>query len=140
MSDLRTGEEGSASGFVAVVAFALVMVAGMAYDGGQILAAQASARDLAANAARAGAQEVDLTSLRSSGVALLDPARATAAVSDYLAETGHPGAGRVTVAEDTVTVRVEVRQQMRILPLGDRTVVAVDRASALPGLHGGEQP
>ena len=39
------GERGSVSAFVAVVAVGLVMVAGMAYDGGQIVAAQASARD-----------------------------------------------------------------------------------------------
>ena len=50
------------SAFVAVVAVGLVMVAGMAYDGGHIVAAQATARGLAASAARAGAQEVDLPS------------------------------------------------------------------------------
>ena len=50
------------SAFVAVVAVGLVMVAGMAYDGGHIVAAQATARGLAASAARAGAQEVNLPS------------------------------------------------------------------------------
>jgi len=65
-------EQGSVSALVAVVATGLVMVAGLAYDGGQIVTAQATARDLAANAARAGAQEVDLDELRATGRAALD--------------------------------------------------------------------
>lgn len=68
----RRDEQGSVAAFVAVIAVALVMVAGMAYDGGQIVAAQATARDLAAGAARAGAQEVDMDRLRGTGDAVLD--------------------------------------------------------------------
>ena len=124
---------------MAVVAFALVMVAGMAYDGGQIVATQAAARDLAANAARAGAQEVDLDALRSSGDALLDPRRAAAAATAYLAEAGHPGAGSASVAGDAITVTVRLRQEMRILPVPDRTVVATDTATAVPGLLDGNE-
>ncbi len=51
------------SALVAVVAVGLVIPNRfMAYDGGHIVAAQATARGLAASAARAGAQEVDLPS------------------------------------------------------------------------------
>jgi len=53
-----TGDRGSMTAFVAVAAVALVMVAGMAYDGGQVVSATAQARSDAAKAARAGAQEV----------------------------------------------------------------------------------
>jgi len=123
------GERGSVSAFVAVVAVGLVMVAGMAYDGGQIVAAQASARDLAASAARAGAQEVDLDRLRSTGDATLDPDRATAAAQAFLAEAGFTGTMRVT--GPSITVTVSVRQPMRILPVPDRTVTATDTATAL---------
>lgn len=135
MRECLTDERGSASGFVAVVALALVMVAGMAYDGGQIVRAQSEARDLAANAARAGAQELDVASVRSTGRATLDPARATAAAERYLVDAGHAGIGSVEVSADTVTVRVGLRQEMRILPVADRTVVAVDTATAVPGLE-----
>jgi hypothetical protein len=107
------------------------MVAGLAYDGGQIVAAQATARDLASNAARAGAQEIDLDELRSSGVTILDPDRAIAAAQDFLARTGHTGRVRVEGAEITVTV--DVIQAMRILPLPDRTVTAGHTATALTG-------
>lgn len=124
-------EAGSVSAFVAVVAVALVMVAGMAYDGGQIVAAQATARDLAAGAARAGAQEIDLDRLRSSGEAALDPDRAARAVEAFLADSGSSGAAVVEGARVTVTVRV--LQPMRILPVPDRTVTATDTATAVDG-------
>jgi Flp pilus assembly protein TadG len=123
------GEGGSVSAFVAVVAVGLIMVTGMAYDGGQIVAAQATARDLAASAARAGAQEVDLDRLRSTGDATLDPDRAMTAAQAFLAQAGFTGSTRV--AGSSITVTVTVRQPMRILPLPDRMVTATDTASAL---------
>ena len=129
MTPRAASETGSVSALVAVVALGLVMVAGLAYDGGQIIAAQATARDLASNAARAGAQEIDLTELRATGAASLDPDRAVAAAEAYLALTGH--SGRVTVNGAEVTVAVDVDQPMRILPLPARTVTAVHTATAL---------
>lgn len=126
-----SSDRGSVSALVAVVALGLVMIAGLAYDGGQIVAAQSTARDIAANAARAGAQEVDLDEVRATGVAALDVERATQAASDYLAATGTDGS--VNVAGSTITVTVRVVQPMRILPLPDRTVIATDSATAVTG-------
>lgn len=123
------GEVGSVSAFVAVVAVGLIMVAGMAYDGGQIVAAQATARDLAASAARAGAQEIDIDSLRSTGEANLDPDLATSAAQSFLAEAGFTGTTRVV--GPSITVTVMVRQPMRILPVPDRIVTATDTATGL---------
>lgn len=114
---------------MAVVAVGLIMVAGMAYDGGQIVAAQATARDLASSAARAGAQEVDVDRLRGSGDAVLDPERATGAALAFLAQAGFAGTTSVNGASITVTVRV--RQPMRILPVPERTVTASDTATAV---------
>jgi hypothetical protein len=124
-------EQGSVSALVAVVATGLVMVAGLAYDGGQIVTAQATARDLAANAARAGAQEVDLDELRATGRAALDIDAASQAAEDYLARTGHRGT--VAVNGPSITVSVHVVQPMLILPLPDRTVTATDTATAQTG-------
>jgi hypothetical protein len=120
---------------VAVFALALVMVAGMAYDGGQILAARATGRDVAANAARAGAQEIDLTMLRRTGRTTLDPGRATAAAQAYLAKAGVEG--RVTVNARSVTVAVTMRQAMRILPLPARLLVVAQTATAITGVEAG---
>src|SRR5690349_5320213 len=100
------------------------MVAGMAYDGGEIVAAQARARDLAGNAARAGAQEIDLTALRATGRPELLPDAAEAAARSYLAEADATGEVRIT--DDRITVTVRVRQPMRILPLPDRILEATD--------------
>ena len=127
----RASERGSVSALVAVVAVGLVMVAGLAYDGGQIVTAQATARDLAANAARAGAQEVDLDEVRATGRAVLHPDLATSAARDYLAGTGHTAT--ITVDGPSITVSVHVTQPMRILPLPDRTVTATDTATATTG-------
>ncbi|MBW3642399.1 MAG: hypothetical protein KY447_05740 [Actinobacteria bacterium] len=131
MRGRRPDERGTLSAFVAVVALGLVMVAGMAYDGGQIITAQATARDLAASAARAGAQEIDLDRLRDSGQATLDPYRAAAAAEAFLDQAGHRGTASVNGADITVTV--QVHQPMRILPVPDRTVTATDTATALTG-------
>jgi len=129
-------EAGSVSAFVAVIAIGLIMVAGLVYDGGQVLAAQATARDLAANAARAGAQELDLDALRADGIAVLDPDRAAGAAHDYLQASDVEGDVTVAGADITVTVRVVAR--MRILPVPDRIVQASDRATATTGVTDGD--
>lgn len=136
MTNRCVGERGSVSAFVAVIALGLVMVAGLVYDGGQVLAAQATARDLAANAARAGAQELDLDTLRADGVARLDPTRASAAAESYLRANAVEGSAVVDGASITVTVLVPAR--MRILPVPDRTVRATDTATATPGVTEGD--
>jgi hypothetical protein len=134
MRDRGAGDRGSVTAFVAVVAVALVMVAGMAYDGGQVLAAHASARSDAAKAARAGAQEIDLVVLRQTVESTLDPAAAEAAALAYLDEAG--AVGTATVEGSTVTVTVTAVQPMHILPLPDRTVVATEEASAVEVVAG----
>lgn len=124
-----SGDRGSMTAFVAVTAVALVMVAGMAYDGGQIIAAQTRARSEAAKAARAGAQEIDLTALRSTGETTLDPVAAEQAADEYLADAG--ASGTVTVAGAEITVTVTVVQPMVILPVPDRTIATSESATAL---------
>lgn len=127
----RDPEQGSVTGFVTVVAVALVLVAGMAYDGGEIVAAQARARGAADGAARAGAQEIDITRLRSTGEAVLDPTAAVASAEEYLARTGIAGDAVVVGADITVTVTL--RQPLRILPGPDRIVTVTETATAVTG-------
>lgn len=124
-------ERGVITAFVAVLAAALVMVAGMAYDGGRIVATQARARAVAAKAARAGAQEIDTDSLRSNERPTLDRARAARAANRYLAEAGVTGT--VEVSGATVEVTVHLTAPMLILPVGDRTVTVTDAATATDG-------
>lgn len=128
MPDLRS-EDGTIAAFVAVLAVALVAVAGLAYDGGQIIRATAEARDLAGAAARAGVQQLDLADVHA-GRAWLDEAAARHAASAYLATTGTTGS--VTVTDTDVRVTVTVTQPMRLLPIPDRyiTVTAVSSTSS----------
>ena len=122
-------ERGSITGFVAVIATALVMVAGMAYDGGQVIHAHNAARNDAAQAARAGAQEIDITHLRQTSDPRLDPVEAEAAALDYLAQVGATGTAVVDGADITVTVTRT--QPIHILPGQDRTIIVTETASAV---------
>jgi hypothetical protein len=132
-------EEGSVTVFVVGLTMALMMVAGLVYDGGQILAARRQAHDLADNAARAGAQAVDLDALRSGAPVELNPLGAQVAAEDYLALTGHTGEVRVTA--DTVEVTVTITTPMVLLQLAgisERTVTASGQARLVRGITGPE--
>lgn len=122
-------ERGSITGFVAVIATALVMVAGMAYDGGQIIHAHNAARNDAEQAARAGAQQIDITHLRQTSEPRLDPADAEAAALDYLAQVGATGTAAVDGSDITVTVTRT--QALHILPGQDRTIIVTETATAV---------
>jgi hypothetical protein len=122
-------ERGSITAFVAVVATALVLVAGMAYDGGQVIRAHNAARNDAERAARAGAQQIDLDHLRATNEPRLDPAAAEAAAVGYLERAGVRGTA--TASDSSVTVTVSVVQSMLILPGADRTIVVSETATAV---------
>lgn len=122
-------ETGTITAFVAVVAFALVMVAGMAYDGGQVIRAHNAARNDAEQAARAGAQQIDLTHLRSTNEPRLEVGKAEAAALDYLARSS--ATGTVSVSDASVTVTVTRVQPLRILPGADRTITVTETATAV---------
>jgi hypothetical protein len=121
-------EDGTVSAFVAVLAIALVAVAGLAYDGGQIIAATAHARDIAGAAARTGAQQAAPADVHA-GRTGLDPAAAHAAAAEFLDAAG--ATGSVTVDGPQVRVSVTLTQPMRILPVGDRTITVTATSSAV---------
>lgn len=123
------GERGAVSTFVAVIALALLMAAGLAVDGGRKVAALREASHLADNAARAGAQAVDLDTFRTTGEIRILPDQATVLADDYLAALGHTG--QVTVSGDTVAVTVTMTVDPVLLPIGEITVAATETASAV---------
>lgn len=126
-------ERGSVSVLVAVLAIAFLMVAGLALDGGRKLGALSEARDLADNAARAGAQAVDTDAYQLIGAPALDPADAEQAALAYLSATGHTGT--VAVDGSTVTVTVSLSVPTRFLP-GPFTVHATESATAVFSVEG----
>jgi hypothetical protein len=103
-----------------------MVTAGMAVDGGRIVAARVEAADHAENAARVGAQQVTLLRL---GWRLLDPVKAKRAAEEYL--SSHGISGQVTVGLRTVSVTVALTQQttlLRLVGIGSRTVTATRTA------------
>lgn len=127
--NMSGGERGALSTFIAVIALALLMAAGLAVDGGRKVNALREASHLADNAARAGAQAVDVDILRTTGELRLVPEEAAARVEDYLARLGHTA--DVTVAGDTITVTISLTVEPVLLPTGPITVTATETAAAI---------
>jgi hypothetical protein len=131
MSGKSRYELGSISGFVLVLSMTFVACAGLAFDGGRMIAARAEATDAAENAARAGAQQV--TSLRS-GSPSIDENSAIIAAHQYLESIGIPGVAKAH--ENSVTVTTSIKVPMTLLGLfgvRDKSVLAVRSAQPFTG-------
>ena len=131
MTGAGRDERGVVSTFLAVIALAMLMAAGLAIDGGRKVNALLEASHLADNASRAGAQAVDLDTLRTTGDLRLIPDQATARVDQYLTSIGHTGESNVTVVGDSVTVTVSLTVDPVLLPMGPITVTATETATAI---------
>jgi Flp pilus assembly protein TadG len=130
MTSVFAQERGAVSTFLAVIALALLMAGGLAIDGGRKVNALREASHIADNAARAGAQAVDLDTLRTTGDLRLLPSEATDRVDQYLASLGY-SATNVTVNGATVTVTVDITVDPVLLPTGSMTVSATETATAI---------
>jgi Flp pilus assembly protein TadG len=93
-----TGQTGSISITVPLVALTVLVLVGFTFDAGNAITAHRRAVNLAEQAARAGAQHLDIAELRAHGQYRLDPPAAQAAAAAYLASTGT--AGRVQLGRD----------------------------------------
>jgi hypothetical protein len=134
---LRDDQEGRVTAFVVVIVTAILLFAGLVLDGGLALAAKVRAGGEAQEAARAGAQEIDLAAYRNGGTLRLVPQQASAAARSYLAAAGHTGT--VSIAGNTITVTVTVSQPTQLLGLigiGSITVTATGQAQPQRGING----
>jgi hypothetical protein len=135
----QTRQDGQLSAFIAVLVVPLVAVAGLVADGGGVLAAHQRAVSSAFEAARAGAQAIDIETLRSSGVVVLDQTEARSQALSFLAASGE--SGTVYVEGDSVTVTVSLRHSLAVLSmfgLGPVTVTGTATATATQGITGAE--
>ena len=131
MSGSNRYEIGSISGFVMVLSMTFVACAGLAFDGGRMIAARAEASDAAENAARAGAQQV--TSLRS-GSPSIDENSAITAAHQFLESIGITGTANAD--DNSVTVTTSIKVPMTLLGLfgvRDKSVSAVRSAQPFTG-------
>ncbi|MFD7712136.1 TadE/TadG family type IV pilus assembly protein [Streptomyces sp. NPDC059786] len=129
---LTAGDDrGQVTAFVVGVFAALWLFAGIVVDGGLALAGKAQALDAAQEAARTGAQQLDVGQLRRGGDVRLVHDKAAAVARAYVASTGD--SGTASVRGDAVTVRVTHHQRTQILQLiglRDLTVHATGTAHA----------
>jgi len=126
MSALSHSERGSISGFVVVLSMTFVACAGLAFDGGRMIAARIEATDAAENAARAGTQQV--TSLRS-GNPSIDRSSAVISANRFLESIGV--IGTAAADEKSVTVSTSIKVPMVLLGIfgvRDKSVSAVRSA------------
>ncbi|RKS76298.1 putative Flp pilus-assembly TadE/G-like protein [Actinomadura pelletieri DSM 43383] len=120
----------------------VLLLAGLLVDGGLAIHARQRAADMAEQAARAGADQIDTDALRRTGEPVLDPGRARAAACDMLtAYRDQVTASRCDADEQevVVTVQITVRPQLLgIIPgLGEFRLTS--GATARP-VTGGDGP
>lgn len=105
-------EEGSITLFLAISAVGLLVLAGLAVDGGAKVRAVQRADRIAAEAARAAAQALDIAAVRSGEGIAVDRRAAVRAAHEYLASAGVEGSAslaggaRLTVVTHTSTPTV----------------------------------
>jgi Flp pilus assembly protein TadG len=129
------GDVGAATVWMVFGTTIVLAVAGLVYDGGNLIAAKRSAIDDAEETARAGAQAIDPASIRLGGPARLDPDAAVASAQQFLTTNGWTG----TVSADTTTVTVTISRQqsptfLHALGVGSKTVNGTATARPHQGL------
>ena len=134
----RTDDDsGQVTAFVAIIALALVLFAGLVLDAGLALSAKVQALDAAQAAARAGAQQLNLTLYRERNIAELDPSRAEAAARGWLRSAGLDGTVSATTVTVTVTVnRTSHTQLLQLIGVTTLHVSATATATAIQGVTG----
>lgn len=120
--------------WVAVLAAPFLLLAGLVVDGGGALVAKQRAADEAGQAARAGANQLDLAQLRAvPPVTTIDPVLAAKAINDYFALTGDTDKHVSKINPDSVKVTVTVTYAPILLSMfGYQAKPYSDSATARP--------
>ncbi len=111
-------ERGGATIFVLAMSVVLMLCAGLVIDGGMGINARMRVADDAEQAARAGANAVDVAQLRSGGALVIDPGLARMYAQDFLTARGYDsGQFSVTVTADSVGVELRDTSDTTMLGL-----------------------
>jgi hypothetical protein len=127
------GDDGQITVAYLILLPALLVLAGLVVDGGAALDLHTRALDVAESAARAGAQQLDLSALRAGHTLTprLDPDAATAAADRYVRSAGLAGTAQATTTQ--VRVEVSAAGRTRLLSvIGIRAFHAHATAAAQP--------
>jgi len=125
------GDRGSATAWGLLIIIVGLLLTGAVLDGGNAMAAKARTLGIAQQAARAGANQLDLAALRNQGLLQLDPTAAQTAAAIFLEQAGATGTVTATVTQ--VTVTVTARQPTQLLSaIGIATIPVTATATAAP--------
>ncbi len=137
----RAGERGSVSIWLATASFVMIILVGLAVDLSGQVHAQQHARDVAAQAARAGGQQLQAPkAIRGQG-AYANSSQAAAAASSYLAASGLTGNVSIQ-GGNTVVVTTTERYPTKflgIIGLNSMTVKGQAESRVVRAVGGGER-
>jgi hypothetical protein len=125
------GDSGMISAFLVAAMACLLVIIGLGLDPGLAFAAKVDALGQAEQAARAGAQQINLTLYRTAGRLELDPAAAQTAADRFLAAERATGTVSVTGNRVTVTVAATYRTHLWVL-LDIDTITVHATGTAVP--------
>jgi Flp pilus assembly protein TadG len=134
-------ERGAIGVFLAVLVPGLLLIIGLAVDGGAKVAATQRANAVADEAARAGGQALDVSAALA-GQVQVDPGAAVAAAQDYLARSGVTGSATV-VDGDTLQVTTTITEPstfLGLIGLSTLTVEGSGTADLITDQNGGVGP
>jgi Flp pilus assembly protein TadG len=134
-------DRGSVSLWVIMFAFVTLALLILVVDGGQVIVAKSRAADIAEQAARAAADDIDPGALRAGQVLIAAgacgvPGPASELVSTYQKGVGvtatmlkcNPGTGPQGAPDVTVQVQVSMKPFLPVNPFGTITVTATETA------------
>ena len=134
-------DRGSVSLWVVMFAFVTLALLILVVDGGQVIVAKSRAADIAEQAARAAADDIDPGALRNGDVVIAAgacgiPGPASELVSTYQKGVGvtatmltcNPGTGPAGAPDVTVKVQVSMKPFLPVNPFGSITVTATETA------------
>jgi Flp pilus assembly protein TadG len=129
----RRRDDGAITILVLLLTPMLLALAGLVWDGGLAITARQQAADLAEQAARAGADQLDLDAARADGTDRIDTARATTAACRFV-HVAAPSVGcEATATAEQVTVRVTTLTTTALLGLiGLHSLTTHGHATARP--------
>lgn len=136
-----SGDEGMVSAFLLAAMIGLFAVIGLGLDPGEAYAAKIKAIGQAEEAARAGAQQLDLTTYRATGTLQLDPTAAEQAAQRFLTAEGQTGTVTATTTRVTVTITTDYRTQLwHLAGIDTITVHATGTATPQRGITQPDNP
>ena len=129
----RRRDDGAITILVLLLTPMLLALAGLVWDGGLAITARQRAADLAEQAARAGADQLDLDAARADGTNLIDTTRAGTAACHYLLIAAPAATCAATATAQQVTVRVTTTTTTALLGLiGLHSLTTHGQATARP--------